>query len=75
MSPKLYKESEVRTLAVKLTLEQLENLLSYAKNRVEFGDMRSYVLVSVKKHPNDKEYVEFEQPCIYPECNSIYHRF
>ena len=62
-------------MAVKLTIEQLENILTYAKNRVEFGHMEPYVFVSTSKHPNGKEFVEFEQPCCYSECNSAYSRF
>lgn len=60
---------------VKMTVEQLESLVSRVKNQVEYGDMNSYVLVSVGEHPNGCKFIEFEQPCVYAECNSSYHRY
>lgn len=60
---------------VKLSIEQLEQMLEYAKNRVKHGDMKKHFIVSVKEHPSGKAFIEFEQPSQWAECNSIYHRY
>lgn len=33
------------------------------------------VYLRMKKHPNGKEFAEFEQPCAYAECYSNFYRF
>lgn len=60
---------------VKLTLQQLEKLLEMAKNQAEFHDMRSSLLVAIDEMPNGEQFLEFEQPCQWPECNSTYYRY
>lgn len=65
----------MKLMKVKLTLEQLENLLEAAKNEAEYHDMRDVLFVSINQLPNGKQELEFEQPCQWTECNSSYHRF
>jgi hypothetical protein len=60
---------------VKMSIEQLEQLVSFLKNRQEHGNMKPFVLVGMSKHPNGSAFVEFEQPCEYHDCNSSYHRY
>lgn len=59
----------------RLTLEQLKLLVNRLENRTKHGDMQPVVTVSIGKHPNGSEYLEFEQPCYYAECNSTYYRY
>ncbi len=51
-----------------ITLDELQKILDYAKNRAEFGDMRSTLEIGCK---NDR--ITITQHCNYAECNSIYH--
>lgn len=37
--------------------------------------MCGVVYLRMKKHPNGKEFAEFEQPCAYAECYSNFYRF
>ena len=59
----------------KLTIEQLESLLEQAKNRMEYGNMKGYVLVGIKQLPSGNQEITFEQPCQYSDCSSSYYRF
>lgn len=60
---------------VKITIEELEQLVKRLKNEVEHGSMTPYVIATEEKHPNGRKYIQFEQPCYYPECNSNYLTF
>jgi hypothetical protein len=60
---------------VKITIEELEILVKRLRREVEHGSMKPYVMVTAGKHPNGREYIQFEQPCYYAECNSSYKRF
>ncbi|MBU2701660.1 hypothetical protein Ga0466249_002779 [Sporomusaceae bacterium BoRhaA] len=60
---------------IKMTIKELEELVSRLKNRAIYGSMKSFVLIDVRKQPSGTSFVEFEQPCEYPECTSEYHRF
>lgn len=62
-------------MKVHMTVEDLDSLLSQLKRRVEYGNMKPYVLISIGEHPNGRSFVEFEQPCEYAECTSEYHRY
>ena len=60
---------------IKITIEELERMVERLKNKAEHGNMKSYVIVTEKQHPNGRKYIQFEQPCHYAECISIYERF
>lgn len=51
-----------------ITLDELQKILDYAKNRAEHGDMRSELEIECA---NGK--ITVTQHCHYAECNSIYH--
>jgi hypothetical protein len=60
---------------IKMSVNELETLVQHLKNRAEFGGMNPCVYVSIQSHPNGREYLEFEQPSPYSECNSECHRY
>ena len=60
---------------IKITIEELERMVERLKNKAEYGNMESYVIVTEEQHPNGRKYIQFEQPCYYAECNSSYERF
>ena len=57
---------------IKITIDQLEDMVNYLKRNVEYNNMMPYVIVSIDKMSNGKEAIEFEQPCYYAECFSSY---
>lgn len=60
---------------VKMTAEDLRRLADMVENRQKYGSMRGVVYVTMKHHPNGREFLEFEQPCEYAECASNYYRY
>jgi hypothetical protein len=60
---------------VKMTIEQLEQMVKQLKNQNEYHDMEPYVLISIKEHWDGKKQIEFEQPNGWAECNSNCYRF
>lgn len=62
-------------MAVRVSLDQLKDMVERIEERNKRGCMKGSVLVSIQKHPNGKEYVEFEQESGYAECVSTYYRF
>lgn len=60
---------------IRLTADDLRRLADQVENQEKYGNMHGYVTVSIKHHPNGREFVEFEQPCQYAECNSNYYRY
>lgn len=60
---------------IKMSIEQLKELVERLENRRDYGSMTNKVIITINKHPNGREYLEFEQPCTYPDCNSTYHRY
>lgn len=60
---------------VRFTSEDLRRLADAIDNREKYGNMCGVVYLRMKKHPNGKEFAEFEQPCAYVECYSNFYRF
>lgn len=60
---------------VKMTAEDLRRLADIVENREKYGNMCGVVYVTIKHHPNGREFLEFEQPCSYAECNSNFYRY
>lgn len=60
---------------IKLTADDLRRLADRVENREKYGNMRGVVYATIKRHPNGREFLEFEQPCQYAECNSNYYRY
>lgn len=60
---------------IKMTSEELRRLADMVENREKYGNMCGVVYVTIKRHPNGREYLEFEQPCGYAECNSNCYRY
>lgn len=60
---------------VKMTLEQLRRLVETLESQEKYSSMLGMVYVSMKQHPNGREFLEFEQPCGYSDCSSSYHRY
>nr|WP_320145689.1 hypothetical protein [uncultured Anaeromusa sp.] len=61
-------------MAVRISLTQLQEMVDRIEYQSKHG-MKGTVLVSIQKHPNGEEYVEFEQESVYAECFSSFHRF
>nr|DAQ61701.1 MAG TPA: hypothetical protein [Caudoviricetes sp.] len=60
---------------VRFTSEDLRRLADAIDNREKYGNMCGVVYLRMKKHPNGKEFAEFEQSCAYAECYSNFYRF
>lgn len=61
--------------SVKLSLRELKGLIERLDNNCQYNDCLDCVKISIKNYPNDRPYVEFEQPSIYVECNSLNYRY
>lgn len=57
---------------IKLTAKDLRRVADMMDNREKYDSMCGTVRVRIGKHPNGREYLEFEQPCGYAECNSYF---
>lgn len=60
---------------IRMTAEELRSLADKIENREQYGNMCGVVHVTIKHHPNGREFLEFEQPCSYADCNSNYYRY
>ncbi|MFA9381279.1 MAG: hypothetical protein ACERKO_09480 [Acetanaerobacterium sp.] len=60
---------------IKLTLEELKTLISRMEINEKHSTKQPYVNVKIAKHPNGREYLEFEQPSYYGDANSTYYRY
>ena len=60
---------------IKLSLDDLQRFVCNMENRVNHDNMKPYVSVRIGTYPNGRKYLELEQACEYPECNSSYYRF
>jgi len=60
---------------IRMTAEELRSLADKIENREQYGNMCGVVYVTIKHHPNGREFLEFEQPCSYADCNSNYYRY
>ena len=58
-----------------MTAQELRELADRIDNTEQYHCGQGYVAVSIGKHPNGREYIEFEQPSIYAECNGRYYRY
>ena len=65
----------MKTSTLQITIDELERMVERLKNKAEYGNMKSYVIVTEEQYPNGSKYLQFEQPCYYAECNSSYERF
>lgn len=60
---------------IRMTAEELRSLADKIENQEKYGNMCGVVYVTIKHHPNGREFLEFEQPCSYADCNSNYYRY
>jgi len=60
---------------IRLTAEDLRSLADKIENREKYGCMCGVVYVSIEHHPNGREFLQFEQPCSYAECNSNFYTY
>lgn len=61
--------------SIKITLDELKELVNDMENQIKYQSMRPVVYVSIEHHPNGRAYLQFEQPCNYAECFSHYRRY
>ena len=54
---------------LRISLEELEKMVEYAKNRAKYGNMESCVVIKGGDKPRITQY------CCYHECNSINHTY
>lgn len=60
---------------IRMTAEELRSLADKIENQEKYGNMCGVVYVTIKHHFNGREFLEFEQPCSYADCNSNYYRY
>ena len=60
---------------IKLTADQLRELADRIDNESKYHNMCGYVIATIERHPNGREYLQFEQPCGYAECFSTYYTY
>lgn len=60
---------------IRMTADDLRRLADQIENREKYGSMCGVVYASIQHHPNGREYLQFEQPCQYAECNSNFYHF
>lgn len=60
---------------IRLTAADLRNLADKIENREKYDNMSGVVYVTLEHHPNGREFLQFEQPCSYADCNSYYYRY
>ncbi len=58
-----------------MTAQQLRELADRIDRTKQYNSGRGYVAVRIGKHPNGREYIEYEQPSVYAECNSRRYRY
>lgn len=58
-----------------MTADDLRSLADKVENREKYDNMCGVLYVSIQRHPNGREFLEFEQPCSYSECNSYFYRY
>jgi hypothetical protein len=51
-----------------ITLDELQKILDYAKNRAQYDSMKSTLEIGCKKGK-----ITITQYCHYAECNPIFH--
>lgn len=54
---------------LKVTLDELREMLEYAENRAKYGNMESCIYIKGGEKPTIKQY------CQYAECNPIDHTY
>ena len=54
---------------LQITLEELRDMLEYAENRAEYGDMEGCLYIKGGNRPTITQY------CHYAECNPINHTY
>lgn len=52
-----------------ITLEELRNMLEYAENRAEYGNMEHCIYIKGGERPKITQY------CCYAECSPINHTY
>lgn len=60
---------------VRMTADDLRRLADMVENREKYDNMCGVVYAKIKHHPNGQEFLEFEQPSSYVECDSNYYRY
>ena len=60
---------------ITFTSEELRQLADRIDNAAQYRNLKSYVILEIKKHPNGRSYAEFEQPCHYAECFSSCYKY
>ena len=65
----------MKTDAVRITIDQLRQLVERMDNEMQYHNMTSVAYVTMKHQTNGKPVLQFEQPCGYGDCNSAYYRF
>ncbi len=54
---------------LKISLDELEKMLDYAKEKAEFGNMEPCIYIEGGEKPTIKQY------CYYADCNPINHTY
>lgn len=60
---------EYTTHGLKITLDELEGLLEYARNRAEYGSMEHSIYIKGGERPQITQY------CMYSDGNPINHTY
>lgn len=60
---------------IRLTIDDLKKLVERMENRETYGNMCGTAYVTIERYPNGREYLQFEQPCQYTDCNSEFYKF
>ena len=60
---------------IKISIEQLERVVKDMKDRYRHQCKENYVYATIEKYLNGKEYLNLEQPSVYPECTSNGYHF
>ena len=54
---------------LRISLDELEEMLAYAKNQAEYRNMESCIYIKGGEKPKITQY------CVYAECNPIDHTY
>ncbi len=58
-----------------MTAQEVRELADRIDDTELYNSGLGYVAISIGKHPNGREYIEFEQPSVFAECNGMYYRY
>lgn len=59
---------------IKITSDDLRRIADAMDNAEKYNNMCGIAYIEIIENCNGKKTLQFEQPCQYADCNSVYYR-